>query len=133
MQLWLKSVSVEKNVKLRLPLSCFKLTIKHSKHNFVYATVTCNIIYIIYTFLNFYMITNAKSNSTAIFFSFAGVAMTCGFGPGIKSEPELQHMPLLQQRWILNPPCQAGDPTGAATETSWIINPLHHSGNSLNF
>ena len=34
--------------------------------------------------------------------------------------------------WILSPLHQAQDPqTGASTETSQIINPLCHSGNSL--
>ena len=39
-------------------------------------------------------------------------------------------MPQLQQCQILNPLRQAGDPTSASTETSWIINPLHCSSNS---
>ena len=66
MQLWLKSVSVEKNyVKLRLSVNCLKSTIRHSKHSFVYATVICNTTYITYIVLNFCMITNAKSNSIA--------------------------------------------------------------------
>ena len=45
--------------------------------------------------------------------------------PGIKSKPQLQ------QHWILNPLCWAGDWTGASKETSWIINPLYRSRNSL--
>ena len=32
-------------------------------------------------------------------------------GPGTKSKPELKPAPQLQQHWILNPPCWAGDRT----------------------
>ena len=42
-------------------------------------------------------------------------------GPGIKSELQLQPMLHLQQHWILNPLCWAGDKTGTAIEASWII------------
>ena len=49
-------------------------------------------------------------------------------GPGIKSEPHLQPTPQLS---TLNALHRAGiKPTSNATETSQIINPLHHSGNS---
>ena len=47
-------------------------------------------------------------------------------GPWIKSDPILQ----LQQLQILNPLRQAEDQTGISTETSRIINPLCHRGNS---
>jgi len=39
-------------------------------------------------------------------------------GPRIESELQLQRTPQLQQHWILNPLCQAGDPTCTATETT---------------
>lgn len=48
-------------------------------------------------------------------------------GPGIKSKPEQQSMPELQQCWILNPLHQAMDQTGTSTETFYL---LHHSRNS---
>ena len=50
--------------------------------------------------------------------------------PGIKSELQLWPALQLQQHWILNPLLWAGDPTRAATERSWLINPLRHSRNS---
>ena len=42
-------------------------------------------------------------------------------GPGIKFKLELQPMPQPQQHQILNPLCQAGDGTGASTETNQIL------------
>ena len=65
-----------------------------------------------------------------VFFSF--FSCTPGIwkfpGPGIKSEPHLQPTPQLS---TLNALHRAGiKPTSNATETSQIINPLHHSGNS---
>ena len=50
--------------------------------------------------------------------------------PGIESKQELWPTPQLQHRWILDPLLWAGDQTSASIETSWIINPLHHSRNS---
>ena len=44
-------------------------------------------------------------------------------------KPQLWSMLQLQQCQILNPPFQAGVQTCASTETSQIINPLHHSKN----
>ena len=51
-------------------------------------------------------------------------------GAGTEPELELQPIPQLQQCQILNARHRARDWTGAFTETSQIINPLHHSGNS---
>ena len=45
-------------------------------------------------------------------------------GLGIESKVEVWLTPHLQQCWILNPLCQAGDRTSASTKTSQIINPL---------
>lgn len=55
--------------------------------------------------------------------------------PGIKSTLELWPIPQLQQHQILNvqPLARVWVWTGASTETSWITNPLHHSGNSYSF
>ena len=57
-------------------------------------------------------------------------------GPGLESKPQLWSTLQLWQCQILNWLCWAGDGiedgTCAATETSWIINPLHHLGNSPN-
>ena len=50
--------------------------------------------------------------------------------PGTRSKPQLQSMPQLQQCQILNPLCWAADQTVASTETSQIVNPPRHSGNS---
>ena len=49
---------------------------------------------------------------------------------GIRSEPELQPAPQLQQGWILNPLLQTWEQTRASTETNQINNPLCHRGNS---
>ena len=51
--------------------------------------------------------------------------------PGIELELELGPTPRLQQRWILNPLCRAGERTGAFIETRQILNPLLHSRNAL--
>ena len=71
------------------------------------------------------MLNDIKCLSLSTRFPFMDVP-----GPGIESELELRPMPQLQQCWILNPLCQARDRTGASTEISQIINPLHHSKNS---
>ena len=52
--------------------------------------------------------------------------------PGIKSKPELQPKPQLQWCRILHSLRWAKDQTHAAAETSQIINPLYHTGNSNN-
>ena len=54
-------------------------------------------------------------------------------GPGIKPTPQQQPELLQWQCWILNPLHWAGDWTGATTETSWFINPLHQSRNSWKY
>ena len=36
-----------------------------------------------------------------------------------------------RQRWVLNPPSKARDPTHILVDTNQILNPLSHSGNSL--
>ena len=51
-------------------------------------------------------------------------------GLGVESETQLQPTPQLQQYGVPNPLCQAESGTSNSTETSWIINPLYHSGNS---
>ena len=57
-------------------------------------------------------------------------------GPGIKSEPQLQPMPQLQQHWILNPPHGAGDLNPLfctnPNHCSQILNPLCHNRNFQN-
>ena len=42
-------------------------------------------------------------------------------------------MPQMQQCWILSLLCGGWGSNQHPTETSWIINPLHHSGKSLKF
>ena len=51
-------------------------------------------------------------------------------GPGVETKLEVRPTPQLQQHWILNPLCWAGDQSRDSTETIWIINTLHHCGNS---
>ena len=55
-------------------------------------------------------------------------------GPGIKSEPGLWPRPQLQQCWILNPLCWAGNGTGTSyRDKPQVINTLHHCGNSQEY
>lgn len=67
------------------------------------------------------------------FFFFPFLTIPTGYGSswaGTQPETELRPTPQLQQHRILYPLCRARDPTGASRETSRVMNPLHHSGNS---
>ena len=51
-------------------------------------------------------------------------------GPSVESQLHLQPTPQLRQHWIPNQLLRTGNWTRNVTETSWIINPPSHRGNS---
>ena len=71
----------------------------------------------------------AQANFSVFSFSAAPTAYG-SFQTRAESKPQLWSVPQLPQVWILNPLHLAGDRTSASTESSQIINPVHHSRNS---